>query len=178
MVAADAFDHFAHKVFVITGLDAFLRRSAFVHQQVQQPIDFGVGESQLAFIRLAGPQVGSRRLDPHRLGHGHSGCQLAHLGLVQVAQRVEPAGRIAVECGVAQQNLGLVARTDHQPAKRRRLVVQHDHAHARHDIAAPQAGHLGETLQQRLGHGGDLDGRRLNPGRVDHALRIIQRVLR
>ena len=80
--------------------------------------------------------------------HAQGFCQLPHLGLVQVAQRVERAGGIPVQCGVAQQGFGFVACANHQPSKGCRLVKQDNHAGARHDVATPQAVHLRKPVDE------------------------------
>src|SRR5512144_575203 len=57
MVAADALHHRTHKSISKSRLDAIFRRVALIHQEMQELVHFGVGETQLALVGLAFPQV-------------------------------------------------------------------------------------------------------------------------
>ena len=57
--------------------------------------------------------------------------------LYRSPMRVERGGQVAVQRAVAQEQLGLVARPEHQRAVRGRAVVEHGHAHARHHVPQP-----------------------------------------
>ena len=96
LVAAHPFDHFADELFGEAGLDAFFGTVALVYQQIEQLVHILIGKAKFAFIRLAGPQVGGRGFGNDGFGDLQGPGQLAHLGLVQIADRVERAGRIAV----------------------------------------------------------------------------------
>src|SRR5207253_10915842 len=49
-------------------------------------------------------------------------CELAQLGLVQVTDRINPAGHVAELRTVAEEQLGLVARADDDPVGPRAVV--------------------------------------------------------
>ena len=60
-------------------------------------------------------------------GTPNAARKLAHLGFVQVADRVEGAGRVAIEGGITEQDFGFIARAYRQPIESHRLVVKNDH---------------------------------------------------
>ena len=61
-------------------------------QQMQQPVNLIIGEPQLVFIGLTLPQVSRGRLVDHRIRYTQMPSQLAHLGFIQVAQRLQGHG--------------------------------------------------------------------------------------
>ena len=112
--------------------------AALVDPPEEQPIEDRVAEPALGLVGLAGPQVGRRCLADDRIGHAQGDRQLPDLALVQVADRIERAGRVAEQRRVADERLGLVAGPDDEPAERHRPVVQHRHPHPRGEVAASQ----------------------------------------
>jgi hypothetical protein len=58
VVAADALDDRLDELLGKAGCDALCGAVALVDEQVEQPVDLGVGEAQLALVCLPDPQVG------------------------------------------------------------------------------------------------------------------------
>jgi len=54
------------------------------------------------------------------------------------------------------------------------LVVQHDHASARHGVTAPDTVAVRELLEQRVNHIRDRYRQRLDTGIVDHHLGMFE----
>src|SRR3990172_48269 len=96
MVAPYAIYNLADEVLGKPCLGAIFRRIALVHQQVEQSIHFCISEPQLAFIGLPDPEISGRRFLNYLLWESYRPPHLAYLSLVQVAQGVERAGRVAV----------------------------------------------------------------------------------
>ena len=100
---------------------------------------------QRVVVALLVAQLGRGRPLEHRRRHQLAALllvpppdQLVHLALVDVLQHGEAAGHVAVERGVADRHLGLVAGRDHEPAE----LVRQRH----HDVAADA------RLEVLLGH--------------------------
>ena len=81
----------------------------------------------------------------NRLGHAEMRGQLVELRLVQVADRVDRRGHVAVLGAVAQQQLALVARAQHQALERRALVVEHGHPFPGALVGQPHPRGVGES---------------------------------
>ncbi len=126
--------------------------ATLVDHPVEEPVQHGVAEARLGLVGLAGPQVRRRRLADDRLGNADRRRQLAHLALVQVADRVEGAGAVAEERRVADQRLGLVAGPDHEAAPRHGAIVEDEHPGPRHRVPAPQGGRLERIGAARARH--------------------------
>ena len=71
----------------------------------------------------------------------------------------EGAGAVAEQGRVADERLGLVAGADDQPAPGHRVVVQHHHPGARHEVAAPQRASRPRSpaLEVGVDDGADVD---------------------
>ena len=145
-----------------------------VYQQVQQLVHLYVGETQFAFVRLPFPEIGTGGLVENGLGHTERSRQLAHLRLVQVADRVQGAGHVAPECAVAQQQLRLVAGADDEGLKCLGLIVDGDHARARHDVAAALGGQLLFPIGIGFDHRRNLEDAVVNAECRHHPMRVTE----
>src|SRR6266571_2167147 len=126
-------------------------------QVVENAIDLVVADAVVPLGGLPRDQVGCGRLPEDHLGNAHVARQGAHLCLEQVTQRVHGRRVVGVPGEVAEQPLRLVAGPDRQRFVLGRQVEQHDHALARHHVAAargigiPVLLHLGEIAVHRRG---------------------------
>src|ERR1035441_1756293 len=98
--------------------------AALVDHQMEQLVDSGVLEAELFLVRLALPEVGGGGLLDHRGRQPEIPGEGEDLGLVEVPERVEGVGHVAVDGPVAEQQLGLVGGPDHQRCPRQREVVE------------------------------------------------------
>ena len=134
-------DPFDGRAIEALGHDLVDRQSP-VHEPEEDAVDLGVREPDLGLVGLARPQVRGGCLAEDRVGHADRGGHLPDLALVEVADRVERAGAVAPERGVADEGLGLVAGADHEATPRDRAVVEHHHPGPRHEVAASQGGRV------------------------------------
>ncbi len=104
-------------------------------------------------VGLFGPQVGRGRLVADAERHVEVSRQLPDLGLVQIAERVDRRGQVAVQRAVAEQQLGLVAGAQHERVVLGRAIEQQDHAGPCHHVAQTEssdiAGYRGERVEDR-----------------------------
>src|SRR5712664_655637 len=75
-----------------TGGDQLGWTQAAIDEVIEDEVRLRVGESKLAFVGLALPEVRARRLAHDDLGHTEEHGQLAQLRLVEIADRIEVAG--------------------------------------------------------------------------------------
>ena len=83
----------------------------------QVGVELLVAETHLAFVGLAAPQAGRRRLVDHRLRYAEVARQLAHGRLGEVAQRQQIDAAVAVLGEVADGQLAGIAGADHAVAQ-------------------------------------------------------------
>ena len=134
-----------------------------------------VGDAEVAFVGLVRFEVGARRFVDHLGRHAEVARQRPDLRLVQIADRVHRRRVVGVPGEVAHQPFRLVAGSDRQRVAPRRLVEQHEHAHARHHVAFAARVGVGRVAQVAVDRVGDLDRLAVDAERVDHALRVGER---
>src|SRR5438552_13752534 len=93
-----------------------------VDHVIENEVGLGVAEPELAFVGLPFPELGGRGFAHDLFGHAEVQRELAQLRLVQVTDRVDPAGHVAELRAVAEEQLGLVARADDNPVGPRAIV--------------------------------------------------------
>ena len=71
------------------------------------------------------------------LGDAEIARQRPDLRLEQIAERIDRRRVVGVPGEISQQPFGLVSGADRQRVELRRLIEQHEHARARHHVAAP-----------------------------------------
>ena len=120
-------------------------------------VELLVREADVALVGLAGPEAGRRGLAADRGRHAEVGREVADLRLVEVADGIDRAGHVAVDRAVADEELGLVARPQDEPALARGIVVEDGHPLPGHLVAALDAAlrRVGGEVEVDLG--GDID---------------------
>src|SRR5438067_6209129 len=130
---------------------------AAVDQVVEETVHDPVLEPQLGLVRLARPEVGRGRLLHDLSRHTQALGQPPDLSLVEVAERIDGAGHVARDGPVAEQQLGLVAGSEHERAPGPGLVVEDGHTLARHLVAATPLVGLGKAREVAVDLGTDVD---------------------
>src|SRR5581483_9731026 len=117
-----------------------------------------IADPEIALVRLAHDEVRCGWLADDDIGDSEMAREIPHLRLEQVAERVDWRRIVGVPGEVAEQALRLVARAQWNAAVFRREVEQRDHAHARHDVAAPAAFGIRLVAEIAIDGRADIDG--------------------
>ncbi len=143
---------------------------------MKEPVDLHVGGPDILLVRLAGPQVGGRGLEDDVAGHAEVQRQPPDLSLVQVPERIDPAGQVTEDRSVPQEQFGLVARAHDQRPLAGRKIVEHRHPLARHLVAAPERRCPSLSLEVGVDHRRDRKPHAPRPEEADHEASVAQAV--
>ena len=102
-------------------------------------------------------------------------CGRAHLGLVEVGDRLDVGCGVAEPREVAEQVLGAVLGAEHERVERLGEVVDHDHAAPRAGVPEPdvRAGHVGPRVGEAVEHRLDRDREQVLVGQADGGRRRL-----
>src|SRR5436309_3999686 len=139
-----------------TGGDQLGRTQAAIDEVIQDEVRLRVGESELALVGLTLPEVRARRLAYDDVRHTEEHRHLAQLSLVEIADGIEVAGHVTVSRPVAEEQLGLVARSQHEAVGPSAVVLDRFPL-ARHLVAAPYAIDVAEASEVRVDLWRDVD---------------------
>ena len=145
-----------HEVGGESGVDRFLGGVAFVDEEVEEAVGLVVAEAEVIFVCLVGDEVGRGGLVDDGGWDADGAGDLADLGFVEVAYRVDGRGEVAKNGAVAEEEFGFVAGADDEGVVSGRAVIDADHAGAGHDIPFAERRNVGGFGEKGFDHVGDF----------------------
>src|SRR4030065_480907 len=96
------------------GLLALFRREALIDQQVEQAVDIIIAEAEIAFVGLAGEEIGRWPFGGKILRHSEMPGEDSNLGVVKIAQRIHGIPQVAEQGAIPEENFRFIRRHDYE----------------------------------------------------------------